>query len=122
MLLYVKDGSGIGRYEVVEGQEDATIQDRSGTVAAGGTAQAFLAANPSSDSAVGRSGWFLQNNSSAALVVNILGTAGPGAGVVVAAGQTAGTLEGAAVRLPLTTGAVSIYGGTNGQAFAGLEW
>lgn len=90
----------------------ATLTSISGTVTAGGTAQNAAAANAN------RQGFWIQNLSSGDLWINTLATA---AAAQPALKLTAGTYYEA----PLGgagTGAISIYGATTGQAFAGREW
>lgn len=89
-----------------------TATDRSGTIAAGGTAQQLMAANPS------RRGWKIQNLSSGDLWFNGLGTA--------AASQPSERLPaGAWYETPAHhcgTGTISIFGSTTGQAFSAREF
>ncbi len=86
--------------------------DGSGTVAAGGTAQTLFGG------IVPVNGYLVANNSSAPLYVSDVGTATPGgASVPIAAGTVFATPSG--YQPP---GAVSLYGGTTGQAFAARRW
>ncbi|MEH3045538.1 hypothetical protein [Sphingomonas adhaesiva] len=86
--------------------------DRSGTIAAGGTAQVLAAAN-----AV-RRGLFVQNVSAADLWINPTGTAvADQPALRIAAGQY---YEFPVHGVP--AGAVSIVGATTGQGFAAREW
>ena len=86
---------------------------RSGTVTAGGTAQALMAANAT------RRGWSLQNLSSGDLWINELG------GTAAAAQPAVQIAPGASV-VNVTNGvsllAISLFGATTGQAFAAREW
>lgn len=84
----------------------------SGTITAGGTAQQIAAANAN------RQGFMLQNQSSDDLYFTTLTTAVMGQpSFRIEPGQT---YESAAHGVP--AGAISIIGGTTGQAFAGREW
>jgi hypothetical protein len=90
----------------------AFAADGSGMIAVGGTAQQlFGGVTPAN-------GWLVCNNSTGVLYVSDVGTAGPGgAAIQIAAGATFTTPSG---YKPPT--AVSIYGGTSGQAFAARRW
>jgi hypothetical protein len=90
----------------------AVAVDGSGSITTGGTAQQlFGGVTPAN-------GWLVCNNSSAALYVSDVGTAAPGgSSIQIAAGATFATPSG--YRPP---GALSIYGGTSGQAFAARHW
>lgn len=88
------------------------LTDRSGTVTTGGTAQQIMSSNSS------RKGFSVQNVSTGDLWIRETGTA--------AAGQpslklTAGTYFETPAGYG-STGAVSIYGATTGQAFTAREW
>ena len=86
--------------------------DRSGTVTAGGTAQVLMAANS------GRSGFWLQNVSTADLWISEVGTA-------AAAQPSLKVIPGALYESPLSgcpATAISIFGATTAQAFACREW
>lgn len=91
----------------------AAASDGSGTVAAGGSPQTLFGG------AVPVNGFFVQNNSSAALWVCDTGIASNGgASVQVAA-------NGGIFKTPCgykPAGAVSLYGGTTGQVFAARRW
>lgn len=88
-----------------------TYTDRSGTVTLGGTAQTLAASNAS------RRGFTIQNNSTANLTVNSLGTATTTAGIIIAPGQL---YEWPETGIPTT--AISILGATTGQRFDAREW
>ena len=88
--------------------------DRSGTITAGGTAQALLTADES------RTSFFLQNNSAGELRVRFTraGTAATSTtGINITAGSTL-ALEPSDRFLKL---AASIWGATTGQAFVATE-
>ena len=91
----------------------AVASDGSGTVATGGSAQTLFGG------AVPANGFLVQNNSSAALWVCDTGIASNGgASVQIAAnGGLWATPPGYK-----PAGAVSLYGGAAGQAFAGRRW
>jgi len=89
----------------------ATITNRSGTIATGGTAQQLMEAN------AGRGGWSIQNQSGADLWVNPFETATIGTGVKVLAGALYEAPQNAQ-----GVGAISIIGATTGQAFYAMEW
>ena len=89
----------------------AAYADRSGVVAAGGTAQTLMAANPA------RRGFCVQNNSNAALTVSSVGTASTSAGLILQPGQL---YEPPAGGVP--TAAISILGAATGQRFDAREW
>ena len=90
---------------------NATV-DKSGTIAAGGTAQVMAAANTS------RKGFWIQNASTGDLWINTLATAVQSSpSMKIAAGQIYETpLNGC------PTGAVSVIGAVTGQAFTAREW
>ena len=104
-----------GFYLEVTGASAATISDGTDVVAVlttGGTAQQLMASNSS------RKGFSVQNVSTGDLWIRETGTA--------AAGQpslklTAGTYFETPAGYG-STGAVSIYGATTGQAFTAREW
>lgn len=84
--------------------------DRSGTIAAGGTAQVLSAANPS------RRGFWIQNISTTDLWINELGNASAAPPSIVLA-------KGDIYEFPIAVGsAISIFGATTGQAFSAREW
>lgn len=89
-----------------------TPVNRSGTIAAGGTAQQLAAANPD------RQGFWIQNLSAEDLWINDLGAA--------TTGQPSWKIPPDALyEAPITgvtLGALSIIGATTGQAFAAREW
>lgn len=86
--------------------------DGSGTIAAGGVAQSLFGG------AVPTNGYLVANNSSATLYVCDVGTASAGgASIPVAPSAVFATPAGYR-----PAGAVSIYGGTIGQAFAARRW
>jgi len=89
------------------------LTDRSGTIAAANTAQQLMAANPS------RKGFLIQNNSAATLWFNEIG------GTAVTSQPSISLAAGALYNSPTPGGsnqAVSIIGGTLGQAFTAREW
>jgi len=85
---------------------------RSGSIAAGGTAQVLMPANAA------RRGFIFQNQSVADLYINETGTAAPD--------QSSLRLAAGAYYTPpqqqSSTGAVSIFGSTTGQAFFAREF
>jgi hypothetical protein len=88
----------------------STPIDHSGTVTAGGTAQALMAANAS------RRGCFVQNNSPGDLWFNDLTTAAPSE-------PSLWLPPGAAFSCnPAAPSAISIYGAVTGQSFTAREW
>jgi hypothetical protein len=90
----------------------ASATDGSATVVAGGTAQTLFAG------VVPINGYLLANNSSAILYVSDVGTAtSGGASIPVASGAVFMTPSGYK-----PAGAVSLWGGTAGQAFAARRW
>lgn len=92
----------------------STLVDRSGSITAGGTAQALAAANSA------RRGWRLQNTSNGDLWFNDTGgtaSVGGAACFKVAAGGYYETPNGGASQT-----AISIYGATTGQTFSASEW
>jgi hypothetical protein len=90
----------------------AAAIDGSGTVVAGGTAQTLFAG------VMPVNGYLVANNSSAVLYVSDVGTANVGgASIPIAAGAVFTTPSGYK-----PAGAVSLYGGTTGQAFAARRW
>ncbi|HEY1260234.1 MAG TPA: hypothetical protein VGF34_13385 [Stellaceae bacterium] len=90
----------------------AVAADGSGTVANGGTAQTLFGGIAPVN------GYLIANNSSATLYVSDVGTATPGgASLPIAAGSILSTPSGYK-----PAGAVSLYGGTTGQAFAARRW
>jgi hypothetical protein len=89
-----------------------TLTDRSGTVTTGGTAQQLMAANAS------RKGFSVQNVSAGDLWIRETGTA-------AAAQPSLKLTSGTYFETPAgygSTGAVSIFGATTGQAFTAREW
>jgi hypothetical protein len=91
----------------------AVASDGSGAVANGGSAQALFGG------LVPTNGFLVQNNSSAALWISDVGTASAGGASiqVVANGGVFATPSGYK-----PAGAVSLYGGTTGQAFSARQW
>jgi hypothetical protein len=90
----------------------AAAIDGSGTLVTGGTAQTLFAG------AVPVNGYLVANNSSATLYVSDIGTASAGgASVPIAPGAVFATPSGYR-----PAGAVSLFGGTTGQAFAARRW
>jgi len=90
----------------------ASYADKSGTIAAGGTAQTLAAANTS------RRGFWVQNNSTGDLWINTLATAIVGQPSLVI---TSGSLYESPVN-GCPTGLISIIGATTGQAFTAREY
>jgi hypothetical protein len=86
--------------------------DGSGTVVAGGTAQTLFAGF------IPINGYLVANNSSAAMYVSDVGPAtSGGASIPIAAGAVFMTPSGYK-----PAGAVSLWGGATGQAFAARRW
>lgn len=93
-----------------------TYTDRSGTVTSGGVAQNAMSSNTS------RHGMFFQNVSNANLYINSTATAS--ASVSAGSGSLL-VVPGAYWEAPpngVPTGALSVYGGTTGQAWVAREW
>jgi len=91
----------------------AAVSDGSGTIAAGGSAQMLFGG------IVPANGFLVQNNSSAALWICDVGTASAG-GASVQIAANGGIFATPSGYRP--GGAVSLFGGTTGQAFAGRRW
>ena len=91
----------------------AVASDGSGTVAAGGSAQTLFGGT------VPVNGFLVQNNSSSALWVCDTGTASAG-GASIQLAANGGLFATPPGYKP--AGAVSLYGGTTGQAFAARRW
>jgi hypothetical protein len=90
----------------------AAAIDGSGTVVTGGVAQTLFAG------VVPVNGYLVANNSSTILYVSDVGTANAGgASIPIAAGAVFMTPTGYK-----PAGAVSLYGGATGQAFAARRW
>ncbi|MDR6389255.1 hypothetical protein [Paraburkholderia phenoliruptrix] len=92
----------------------ATLTDRSGTIATGGTAQQLAAANAS------RKGWRLQNTSNGDLWFNDTGGTASAAGAgsfKLASGGYYETPVGGSSQT-----AISIFGATTAQTFSASEW
>jgi hypothetical protein len=90
-----------------------TKTDRSGSITAGGSAQALMAANAN------RLGWQLQNNSNGDLWFNEVGS------TAVAAQPSFKLAPGDSYESPVgatSTAAISIIGATTGQTFTAREW
>ena len=87
--------------------------DGSGTLAAGGSAQTLFGG------AVPANGYLVQNNSSAALWISDTGAASNG-GASIQLAPNGGIFMTPSGYKP--AGAVSLYGGTTGQAFAARRW
>ncbi len=87
--------------------------DGSGTIAAGGSAQSLFGG------AVPANGFLVQNNSSAALWICDTGTASNGGASVQIAANGGLFVTPSGYKPP---GAVSLFGGTTGQAFAARRW
>ncbi len=86
--------------------------DGSGTVASGGSAQSLFGG------VLPTNGYLIANNSAATLYVCDVATATPGgASIPIAAGAMFATPSGYK-----PAGAISLYGGTTGQAFAARRW
>jgi hypothetical protein len=91
----------------------APAVDGSGTVATGGAAETLFGGT------VPVTGFFVQNNSSAALWVSDVGVASAG-GASVQIAPNGGIFATVPGYKP--AGAVSLYGATTGQAFAARRW
>ena len=91
----------------------AVASDGSGTLATGGSAQTLFGG------IVPSNGFLVQNNSSAALWLSDVGTASAG-GASIQIAANGGTFATPSGYKP--AGAVSIFGATTGQAFAGRRW
>jgi hypothetical protein len=91
----------------------AVASDGSGTLATGGSAQTLFGG------IVPSNGFLVQNNSSAALWLSDAGTASAG-GASIQIAANGGTFATPTGYKP--AGAVSIFGATTGQAFAGRRW
>jgi hypothetical protein len=87
--------------------------DGSGTVATGGTAQTLFGG------VVPANGFLVQNNSNAALWLSDVGMASAG-GASVQLAASGGLFVTPSGYKP--AGAVSLFGGTTGQAFAARRW
>lgn len=111
-VKYVANGDGTYSQQVSVSAAKPTPVDKSGTIAAGGTAQVAIAANAD------RNGFIIQNVSTENLWFTTSGTA--------VQDQPSFKLEpGIAYQDDpriMGTGAVSIIGATTGQAFAAREW
>ena len=84
--------------------------DRSGTITTGATAQPLMAANGS------RKGYLVYNSGAGDLWISDVGTAAatqPSIKIVAGAYYVADIVS---------TGAISIFGATTGQAFSAREW
>jgi hypothetical protein len=91
----------------------AVASDGSGTLATGGSAQTLFGG------IVPSNGFLVQNNSSAALWLSDAGTASAG-GASIQLAANGGIFATPSGYKP--AGAVSIFGATTGQAFAGRRW
>jgi hypothetical protein len=91
----------------------AVASDGSGTLATGGSAQTLFGG------IVPSNGFLVQNNSSAALWLSDAGTASAG-GASIQIAANGGIFATPSGYKP--AGAVSIFGATTGQAFAGRRW
>ena len=91
----------------------AVASDGSGILATGGSAQTLFGG------IVRSNGFLVQNNSSAALWLSDAGTASAG-GASIQIAANGGTFATPSGYKP--AGAVSIFGATTGQAFAGRRW
>jgi hypothetical protein len=90
--------------------QQTTLQDRSGTITLGGTAQVLMPVSPN------RRGCLVQNNSVGDLWVNDVGTAAiGGSSIKVPAGAQYACVG-------VTGAALSVFGATTAQAFAAREW
>ena len=107
------DVSNINRFPVSSTPTAGTLTDRSGTIAAGATAQQAAAANAA------RIGWAVQNlHASADLWVSTLAAAVPSQpSIRLAAGALYESPPGAQ-----GSGAISIVGAITGQPFSAREW
>jgi hypothetical protein len=95
-------------------QTTFTPANTSGTITTGGAAQQLAGAFPQ------RKGCVIQNQSAADLWISDIGTAAatqPSVKVPAGAQYVCGGYAGGA-----PSGAMSIFGATTGQAFAGREW
>jgi hypothetical protein len=91
----------------------AVASDGSGTLATGGSAQTLFGG------IVPSNGFLVQNNSSAALWLSDVGIASAG-GASIQIAANGGTFATPSGYKP--AGAVSIFGATTGQAYAGRRW
>lgn len=91
----------------------AVASDGSGTLATGGSAQTLFGG------IVPSNGFLVQNNSSAALWLSDAGTASAG-GASIQIAANGGIFATPSGYKP--AGAISIFGATTGQAFAGRRW
>ncbi len=91
----------------------AVASDGSGTIAAGGSAQALFGG------VVPANGFLVQNNSSAALWLSDVGVASAG-GASIQIGANGGVFATPSGYKP--AGAVSLFGATTGQGFAARRW
>lgn len=91
----------------------AVASDGSGTLATGGSAQTLFGG------IVPSNGFLVQNNSSAALWLSDAGNASAG-GASIQIAANGGIFATPSGYKP--AGAVSIFGATTGQAFAGRQW
>lgn len=91
----------------------SAASDGSGTVATGGSAQTLFGGIAPVN------GFLVQNNSSAALWISDVGTAAAG-GASIQLAASGGIFATPSGYKP--AGAVSLYGGTTGQAFAARRW
>ena len=101
-----------GNPAVSIGQSTSAITNKSGTITLGGTAQTAIAANTA------RVGCSIQNTSTGVMWVSDVGTAAPN-------GSSMLLLPGGEYVSPINAkivGAISVYGATTGQSFAGREW
>lgn len=107
--------SDTNRLPVTAGAAQAEATSRSGTITLGGTAQELMPAGAS------RTGWAIQNQSSADLYVRSRG----------AAGTTNATADQNSIRVGpgvyyaadyISPNAMSVLGATTGQAFWAREW
>ncbi len=110
-LVDMGDGSH-AESVAIGGFQKATFTDKSGTITSGGAAQTIAAANTA------RRGFWIQNQSTGDLWLSTIGTA--------AATQPSLRLPaGSYYEFPVngvSTGAISLFGATTGQAFAAREW
>ncbi len=91
----------------------AAASDGSGTVAAGGSAQALFGG------VVPTNGFAVQNNSNTTLWICDVGTASAGGASIQLAADGGVFVTPCGYR---PAGAVSLFGGTTGQAFAARRW
>lgn len=97
----------------LDSASSSNLQDRSGTITAGGSPQALLAASN------GRQGWLIQNLSAGDLFVNDVAAAALDTGFKIPAGAI---LDSSATPAYPARNALSIWGATTGQKFTAREF